>query len=389
MTPASRVGAEGLRLAIISDTYAPQLNGVARTLERLVQAVEARGGAVCVETVEDPGAVADPRVGRWTSVPFWAYPQLRIALPRKPELMERLSRFSPTLVHIATPFGLGLAGRGAARALGVPLVTSYHTSFSEYLRHYNLQALDAVAWPYLRWFHNSGARTFAPSRMVAEQLEAQDFTHVHVWGRGADPKRFHPRFRSTEMRARMGAQGDDLVVAYVGRLAPEKGVHVALDAFRRVQAAMGSAVRFAVAGDGPDESRCRALAPAGTHFAGALRGDALSAFYASADLFVFPSTTETFGNVVLEAMASGLPVVAPDVGATLELANAETAALFRGGDAGSLAGAVLAMAADPVRRAQCRGAGLAVAAERTWDAVWDGLLAEYAQVARDGHAVAA
>lgn len=381
VTPNARVDARGLRLAIFTDTYAPQVNGVARTLERLVQAVEARGGAVRVETVDDPDAAPDARVVEWPSRPFWAYPQLRMAAPRRAAVIAGLERWRPTLIHAATPFGIGLAGRSAARSLGVPLVTSYHTCFSEYLRHYGLTALDAIAWPYLRWFHNSGRRTFAPSQLVATQLEGQGFDGVRIWSRGVDPVRFHPRFRSSEMRTAMGAGEDELVVAYVGRLAPEKGVHTALEAMHAVMAEHGGRVRFAIAGDGPDEARCRALAPAGTWFAGSLRGRALSEFYASADLFVFPSTTETFGNVVLEAMASGLPVVAPDTGATLELAHDATAALFRGGSAGSLGAVTDALLRDPERRAQLRAAGLALAAVHTWDTVWDGLLAEYHTVA--------
>lgn len=377
MTPRHGASAHGLRLAIFTDTFAPQVNGVARTLERLVGAVEARGGAVRVETVGDPAAAPDPGVRRWPSAPFWAYPQLRLAAPLRSAVTQGLARWRPTLIHAATPFGVGLAGRAAARALGVPLVTSYHTSFTEYLRHYGLGALDAVAWPYLRWFHNSGRRTFAPSRLVADELRMQGFDGVRVWGRGVDPARFHPRFRSPAMRRAMGAQEDELVVAYVGRLAPEKGVHLALEAMRALHRTHGGAMRFALAGDGPDDARCRAAAPEGTWFAGALHGEDLSRFYASADLFVFPSTTETFGNVVLEAMASGVPVIAPDRGATLELADATTAQLFRGGDAASLGAAIGALAAEPTRRAHLRAAGLCVAAARSWEAVWDGLLAEY------------
>ncbi|MBX3132538.1 MAG: glycosyltransferase family 1 protein [Gemmatimonadaceae bacterium] len=379
-TAHANARASSLRLAIFTDTFTPQVNGVARTLARLAQAVEARGGAVRVETVADPAAEPDARVHGWPSTPFWAYPQLRMAAPPKAEAIAQLRAWRPTLVHAATPFGVGLAGRAAARALGVPLVTSYHTSFTEYLRHYGLSALDAVAWPFLRWFHNSGRRTFAPSQLVAQQLRQQGFRGVRVWSRGVDPLRFHPRFRSTAMREAMGAGPDDLVVAYVGRLAPEKGIHVALEGMHRVVAESGGRVRLALAGDGPDEARCRAMAPPGTWFAGSLSGEALSAFYASADLFVFPSTTETFGNVVLEAMASGLPVVAPDTGATLELASTATAQLFEAGSAASLAATVLALLADADRRAALQTAGLAVAAARTWNSVWDGLLAEYAVV---------
>lgn len=379
----------GMRLALFTDTYAPQVNGVARTMERLVHAVEARGGAVRVETVEDPDASPQRFERRWSSSAFWAYPQLRIAVPRRADVVDGLRAFRPTLLHAATPFGIGLAGRAAARALDVPLVTSYHTSFTEYLRHYGLSALDAVAWPYLRWFHNSGRRTFAPSQLVARDLAARDFRDVRVWGRGVDPLRFHPRFRNADARAAMRAREDDIVIAYVGRLAPEKGVHLALEALQRVVAVAGDRVRIAIAGDGPDEARCRAIAPRGTWFAGSLRGEQLSQFYASADLFVFPSTTETFGNVVLEAMASGLPVVAPDVGATLELANVESAQLFRAGDVRSLSEAILQLLGDVSRRRALREAGLRIAAARTWDAVWDGLFAEYLAISTPATARAA
>jgi glycosyltransferase involved in cell wall biosynthesis len=213
--------------------------------------------------------------------------------------------------------------------------------------------------------------------LVAGQLATQRFERVRVWSRGVDQQRFHPRFRSAEMRRAMGAGPDDLVVAYVGRLAPEKGVRSALSAMRQARPLPGRNVCFALAGDGPDEARCREMAPEGTWFAGALRGDALSAFYASADVLIFPSTTETFGNVLLEAMASGVPVIAPDVGATLELAHTGTARLFRGGDATSLTAALDGLLADPAERDSLRAAGLTEAAKRSWDAVWDELLRDY------------
>lgn len=378
--PAEAPDARGLRLALFTDTYAPQVNGVARTLERLVGAVESMGGQVRVETVEDPAAPLDRRVHRWSSAPFWAYPQLRIAVPPKARAIAAMRRWRPTLIHAVTPFGVGLAGRAAARALGVPLVTSYHTAFDAYLRHYRLSALDAVAWPYLRWFHNSGLRTFVPTQFVQRQLAAQGFENLRLWGRGVDEARFHPRFRSAAMRERMGAGPGDLVVGYVGRLAPEKGIATALAALASLPASPAGRVRVAVAGDGPDEERCRAMAPAGTWFAGSLSGEELSAFYASLDVLVFPSTTETFGNVVLEAMASGVAVVAPDRGATTEFAHARTAALFDAERPGSIAGIVHGLLQQPARRAALVAAGLEVAASRSWTAVWRGLVQEYLAV---------
>lgn len=374
---ASRESASALRVAIFSDTYAPQVNGVSRTLERLVGAIEARGGAARVITVDDPGAIGDPHVERWPSIPFWAYPQLRLAAPALSRALDTIERWKPSIIHAATEFGVGLAGLFAARDKRVPFVSSYHTHFTAYLRHYRLSALDGIAWPYLRWFHNSGRMTWAPSGIVAAELRAQHFRDVRVWSRGVDPARFSPAFRSRELRASLGAADDTMLVAYVGRLAPEKGIDVAIDGMRMVLERHPGRVAFALAGDGPAEARCRAAAPPGVVFAGKLSDRALSEFYASADVFVFPSITETFGNVVLEAMASGLALVAPDWGATTELATTETALQFPAHDPRALAACVERLLSDAPLRQRLSAAALAVARTRSWDAVFDQLLADY------------
>jgi len=373
----SAPSAAGLRLAIFTDTYPPQVNGVSRTLERLVGAIEARGGAARVVTVDDPDAPPDARVDRWPSIPFWAYPQLRMSAPSRTRALDVIECWKPTLIHSATEFGVGLGGLIAARETRVPFVTSYHTHFTAYLRHYRLSALDAIGWPFLRWFHNAGRRTFAPSEIVRRELEEHGFTNTRVWTRGVDHGRFNPSFRSRALRAQLGAADGTVLVAYVGRLAPEKGIDVALDGMRLLLARHPGRVVFALAGDGPAESRCRRAAPPGTVFLGKLSGQALSEFYASADIFVFPSLTETFGNVVLEAMASGLALVAPDRGATTELATTATALQFKAGDAQSLAAQVERLVSDATLRRQLAGAALAVARERTWDAVFDRLVADY------------
>ena len=268
----------------------------------------------------------------------------------------------------------------AARDARIPFVSSYHTHFTAYLRHYKLTALNAVSWPFLRWFHNSGRMTWTPGSIVADELRTHGFRNVRVWSRGVDQDRFSPHFRSRELRARLGATDDTLLVAYVGRLAPEKGIDVALEGMRQVLARNGSRVRFALAGDGPAEERCRAIAPPGTVFVGRLDGRDLSEFYASADVFVFPSITETFGNVVLEAMASGPAVIAPDWGATTELATTETALQFAAQSPAALASAVERLLEDRALRERLSAAALAVARTRTWDAVFDRLVNDYREV---------
>jgi phosphatidylinositol alpha 1,6-mannosyltransferase len=366
-----------MRLAIFTDTYPPQVNGVSRTLERLTAAVEARGGEVKVVTVEDPEAADDARLDRWPAIPLWFYPQLRMAAPARIRALDVIERWKPTLVHSATEFGIGLSGLFAAREKGVPFVSSYHTHFEQYIKFYNLEFLDPIAWPFLRWFHNSGLRTFAPSGIVANELTAHGFRGMRVWSRGVDTVRFNPSFRSRELRARLGADDHTVLVAYVGRLAPEKGIGVALEGMRIALARNPGRLAFALAGDGPAEDKCRETAPPGAVFVGRLAGRALSEFYASADLFVFPSITETFGNVVLEAMASGPTVLAPDAGATTELATPETSFQFAAQDPGALASAVERLATDPLLRRRLAAAALAEAGTRTWDAVFDRLVADY------------
>jgi glycosyltransferase involved in cell wall biosynthesis len=355
-----------------------------------------------VYTTTDPGtsdrAGASGDIWRRPSVPFWAYPQLRISAPVLGSAYTDLRAWGPTLIHAATPFGMGLAGRGCARALGVPLVTSYHTSFNEYAKFYRLGALSGPGWAYIRWFHNSGARTFVPTYAVMDELRRLGFQRLALWGRGLDAARFSPAFRSPALRAQMGADDDTVVVAYVGRLAAEKGLDVALGAMRELAPRAASRtdqqssgrpmsrarprIVFAVAGDGPYAAHCRQAAPPppAVHFVGRLEGQALSEFYASADLFIFPSATDTFGNVLLEAMASGLAVIGADVGPTRELLAAGGGITVPPGDAHALAVAIDGLAADPMRRAAIARDGAVYAATCSWDRIFDELVAEYRDV---------
>ena len=386
VTPASAESglpyrsAEWLRLALFCDSYLPQLNGVSLLLERLVAAVRARGGAVRIYTTTDPHAVGDPDIRRWPSVSFWLYPEHRIALPTPASVRRELRAWRPTLVHAASPFGMGLGARAGARALGVPFVSSYHTSWSAYTQFYGLSALGGSAWRYLRWFHNSGVRTYCPTHAVQDELEVHGISRSAIWSRGVDTARFSPAFRSQALRQQLGADDSTVIAAYVGRLGAEKGLAVALEGMHAVRRRTGARVICAIAGDGPYEAELRRMAPPDTIFVGRLAGRALSEFYASADLFIFPSATDTFGNVLLEAMASGLPVVGADVGPTRELLGDDRGLTFPAGDAAAFAARVNELADAPARRATLAAHALAFAGRRTWDAVFDELLADYARV---------
>jgi glycosyltransferase involved in cell wall biosynthesis len=369
-----------LRVALFTDTYLPQLNGVTRTLDRLEQAIRARGGAVRVWTPRDPRAGARADVHELRSAPFWAYPELRIALPDVPHTVRELRAWRPTLVHAATPFGAGLAGRRAARRLDVPLVTSYHTSFSAYAQFYNLGVLAGPGWRYLRWFHNSGRRTYAPSDATADELRAQGFRNVDVWSRGVDTARFNPGFRSEALREQLGVGDGRILVGNVGRVARETGLDTMLAAMHRLERDQPGRFVFAFAGDGPYLEPLRREAPSSARFVGRLEGTALSTFFASLDLFVFPSTTDTFGNVLLEAMASGVPIVAADAGPTRSLIVPGRGMLYYPGAGSNLAAGIRSAVAQPQLLAAIRDAALTFAAQRAWDRIFDDLIADYHRV---------
>lgn len=369
-----------LRVALFTDTHLPQLNGVTRTLDRLERAIRARGGAVRVWTPRDRRADPKDDVRELRAVPFWAYPELQIALPDVRRVIREVARWSPTLVHAATPFGAGLAGRRVARRLGLPLVTSYHTSFSAYAHFYHLGALARPGWRYLRWFHNSGRRTYAPSAATAAELRAHGFSGVRVWSRGVDTDRFHPEYRSAALRERLGVTGGRRLVGNVGRVAREKGLDTMLAAMHELERAHPGRFVFAFAGDGPYLEPLRRAAPASARFLGRLEGEALSTFFASLDLFVFPSTTDTFGNVLLEAMASGVPILAADAGPTRDLVSAGSGLLYYPGAAANLAAGVRAAFAGPELLAAMRERALTFAAERGWDRIFDDLIADYRTV---------
>lgn len=371
-----------LRLALFTDTFAPQVNGVARTLARLVDAVQERGGAVRVFTVadeDDPATGPGPvdLIERFPGRRFWAYPQLRLAWPARRDVRRQLEEFQPTIVHAATEFGIGLAGRAMARDLHVPFVTSYHTSFTAYAEHYGLGMLAEPGWHYLRWFHNSGLRTYCPTQAIIRELDAHGFVECREWSRGVDPERFSPRYRSNELRSRLQADDDTLVVSYIGRLGVEKGLDVVLDCMRQLHASCPERVRFLIVGDGPYEDAVRASAPAGSLITGRLDGQALSEAFASSDVLLFPSTTDTFGNVLLEAMASGTPVIGADVGPTREQLAPDRGWLVTPGDARAFTDTVLHLLAHPSARVTARANALAFAASKRWDVIWDALIDDY------------
>jgi glycosyltransferase involved in cell wall biosynthesis len=253
------------------------------------------------------------------SVRFPPYPDLRLAAPLYGAVRRAVARFQPDLVHCETEFMIGRLGQIAARRAGLPIVTSYHTDFGRYTYAYGVPWLHSTVQSYLARFHRRGQRAYTPSEPARQDLLNMGVADVEVWGRGVDVQLFHPNKRSTPLREALGLT-EKFVFVHVGRLAAEKNVHVVLDAFRQARRLLPrGSVHLLVAGSGPAEPELRRRASGSVTFLGNLdRQNRLPDIYASADAFVFASLTETLGLVVLEAMASGLPVVAVAAGGVVD-----------------------------------------------------------------------
>jgi glycosyltransferase involved in cell wall biosynthesis len=306
-----------MRIAYVTETYPPELNGVALTVERTVCWLRERGHRV---SLIRPRQAHERRAEDQTilapGVPIPMYPALRIGLPIRSRLLRCWRRERPDLVHAATEGPLGSAAISAARELGIPVTSDFRTNFHQYGSHYALGWAEPLIRAYLRRFHNRTDLTFAPTREVVRQLLRDGVARVAEVGRGVDPHRFSPARRSAGLRASWNAAADAPVILCVGRLAAEKNVPLVLRAFAAIRGQCPAA-RLVLVGDGPLRRQLQ-REHRDVVFSGALSGDALAAAYASADIFLFPSLTETFGNVTLEALASGLVVVAYDTGAAAQ-----------------------------------------------------------------------
>lgn len=330
-----------MRIAYVTETYPPEINGVAMTVDRFVRGLRARGHAVdLVRPRQAHEPECDSRT-EWRSpgIPIPMYRDLRIGLPLVSRLTKRWSASRPQLVHVATEGPLGWAAIRAARASGVPVTSDFRTNFDQYSEHYGFGWLRGMVGAYLKHFHNATDRTFVPTTAVRKALMQQGFERTEVVGRGVDAASYSPLHASAQLRASWGADETTPVLLYVGRLASEKNVPLAFRAFEAVRTRTPAA-RLVVVGDGPLRKKLARAHPEAV-FVGSQRSAALAQHYASADIFLFPSLTETFGNVTLEALASGLLVVAFRSGAAaVHIDDCTSGILIEPGDEqGFIAGA--------------------------------------------------
>jgi glycosyltransferase involved in cell wall biosynthesis len=311
-----------LRIALVTETYPPEVNGVSTTIARVVEGLHAAGHALqLVRPRHDAGELprCDERFEELLArgLPIPRYPQLRMGVPATGRLLARWRQQRPDVVHIATEGPLGWSALRAALRLGLPLTSDFRTNFHAYSQHYGIGWLQRPIVGYLRGFHNRTGCTMVPTETLRRELEGFGFERTAVVARGVDTVLFHPQRRSEALRQQWGVAAGEQVVLCVGRLAPEKNLDTLLEAFAAMRQ-VNPRLRLLFVGDGPQRAALQARCPDAI-FAGLRSGEDLAAHYASGDLFLFPSLTETFGNVTPEALASGLPVLAFDCAAAAQL----------------------------------------------------------------------
>jgi glycosyltransferase involved in cell wall biosynthesis len=372
-----------MRLTLVTETFAPQVNGVSRTLGQWVAHMERSGDSVQVIHPDygHPPAGPDHHPVRSRPLPF--YREVSVPLPPFGKVHRAVEAFKPDLVHVATEATLGLSTLREALRRGRPVVSSFHTNFDQYGSHYRIGWARGLIRGYLRWFHNRTRETYVPSMATIRELEAQGFERLVLWPRGVDGTLFRPdRPARPALRESLGFGPDDVVIGHVSRLAAEKNVEHLARALREVGEARSN-VRFLFVGDGPERAELeRAMGP-NARFVGYQKGEALADHYAAADLFAFASLTETFGNVVLEALASGLPVVAIRAGGVGEIVRpGETGRLVEPSEPPSaMAAALLGLVDDPSLRRELAESARAYALTQTWPAIMGRLRERYLAIA--------
>jgi glycosyltransferase involved in cell wall biosynthesis len=372
---------QALRVAVVTETYPPEVNGVSMTVARVVTGLHGRGHELQLIRPRQRGAGdGTPAAPRFDEVlmrglPVPRYPQLRMGVPSKRQLVRLWSLRRPDVVHIATEGPLGWSALQACRHLQLPVTSDFRTNFHAYSRHYGVGWLRKPIMAYLRKFHNATLCTMVPTEALLRDLQACGLRGLRVVSRGVDTALFDPARRSPALRAAWGAGEDTLVVLCVGRLAPEKNLGLLLRAFEGLSARAAGA-RLVLVGDGPLRSELAQRCP-GAVFAGQRTGEDLAVHYASADFFVFASMTETFGNVVTEAMASGLPVLAFDHAAAAQLIEpGRTGLRVAFGDESAFVRVAAEAALDPTG---LRRIG-AAAREQALALGWDGVVDQFEQV---------
>ena len=375
-----------MKIALFTETFLPKVDGIVTRLTKTVTHLVEAGDEVLIFCPEGaPDTYMGARVVGVPAMPLPLYPELKLALPR-PAVAEALERFQPDLVHVVNPAVLGLGGIWLAKSKGYPLVASYHTHLPKYLEHYGMGMLEPLLWELLKAAHNQARLNLCTSTAMVQELSEKGIQHTALWQRGVDTDLFRPELRSQAMRERLlpGHSDTGKLLLYIGRLSAEKQI----ERIKPVLEAMPDA-RLALVGDGPYRSRLEEIfAGLPVNFVGYLAGEELASAYASGDAFVFPSSTETLGLVLLEAMAAGCPVVGANRGGIPDVvSDGVNGCLYEpegsDGGAASLTAAVQRLLGDPTEREQLRRNARSEAERWGWAGATEQLRGFYRQILND------
>jgi len=369
----------GLAIAFVTETFPPEVNGVAMTVGRLVSGLREAGHRISVvrprQGKKDCGSESETTVA---GLPLPGYPGLRLGLPAGKRLTRLWRLQRPDLVHVVTEGPLGWSAVSTARKMGIPVTSGFHTNFDRYSVHYGLGWMRPGVAAYLRTLHRRTLATMVPTEALAADLAGEGIVGVRVVGRGVDTQLFDPLRRDADLRASWGIGEGGLACLYVGRMAPEKNLALVQQSFAAIRAIRPDA-RMVWVGDGPSLAQLKVEHPE-DHFAAVRIGEDLASHYASADLFLFPSLSETYGNVVAEAMASGLPVLAYRSAAAAELISSDMDGIsVAPGDESAYLAAARALVADPQAASEMGRRARQSMLSRGWPAV----IERFAAVARE------
>lgn len=370
-----------MKVAYVTESLLPHVDGVSRTLAQLFDHLERTGVDFRIFSPFVPPAELSwaHRAHRIPYVRFPLYRDYRVATPLGHKISARLDAFGPDLIHVVSPTPIAVRAQRYGQRRGVPVVSSFHTHFVSYFRFYGFGGLEWFGWHLMRRFYGRCEVVYAPSTSIIRELAGHGITHTELWSRGIDVSRFSPGFRDPAIRAAVGADDGTPVLLLVSRLVKEKNLADLVE-MEGILRARGVPHRLVFVGDGPMRKELEARLP-DAHFAGHQGGEALARWYASGDVFVFPSTTETFGNVVVEAQASGLPTVVVDRGGPPDLVqpgvNGEVA---RAGDPADQADRIEPLLRDRSLRERMGAAARERAGERDWSAINARLVESYARV---------
>lgn len=377
-----------MKVALFSDTFSPQINGVTNTMDKLTRYFESSGIEYKVFAPRYDKD-EDLQAERFYSLKFFLYPECRIALPNIFRVSQVLSDFKPDIIHLMTEFNMGITGLYYGKKNNIPTISNYSTNFSQYTDYYGLDFLKQTIWDYMKWFHNQNNITLCPSNEAQKTLEQHGISNTEIFSRGIDSHSFNKTYRNADLRKRLGIE-NKLAFLYVGRVSFEKDLDVLSESYKNIREEYGDRVALIITGDGPYLDKCRVMFPGDTIFTGFKKGPELSELYASCDIFVCPSSTETFGNVVLEAMASGLAVIGADAGGVGEIIDHRyNGLLFRAKDAGDLYLCMKELIENELLTEHVKANGVSYGKSRSWERIIGGLVDIYRAISGERGTISA